>query len=59
MVLPLMHFTHNANHVEQFWQYIVTGDETSVNYMTFNTNITFLMWNQPSSPTEKEFRAMP
>ncbi|GFG29517.1 hypothetical protein Cfor_05068 [Coptotermes formosanus] len=55
--LPLMRLTY-ATHGEQFLEYIVTGDETSVNYMTFKTNITSLMWKQPSYPTEMQFRAM-
>jgi hypothetical protein len=52
-----MHLTHYANHGEQFLQYIVIWDETSVNHMTFKTNIAFMMWEQPSSPTGKEFQS--
>jgi hypothetical protein len=59
MVLPVMHLPYNANNVEQFLQYTVTGDETSVIYMTFKTSVTSWLGKQPSSPTGKEFRAMP
>ena len=54
-----MHFTHDANHGEQFLQYIVTGDATFVHHMTLKTSTVSLMWKQTLSTTETEFKAMP